>query len=678
MTPPKTEHAATAGRTTALSALSLASLLALSACGGGGGGSSSTSTPPSTPLSQNVAVPFAFSDASSEDWSSIQVTVTSVVFTSASGNTANLLAAPVTVNLEQLDGLSEALGSASLTAGTTYTGAVLTISANPGDVSLTVSGDPESGFPEAASTSTTPDVIPSSRIQIQGASGAAGSMTVSVPVSFVTPFVAPAPTSSTNPVPASTTGIDIEFDLAHPAFIVGHTPVGGGSTIWAVNFKGPVKHKPVDDLRHLVLRHMYGTVSAVSVDNTTLSITRDWPTLPLVSPETFTAGTTAVPITVDATNGTLFYDVDAKTSSTIHDLSTVAATLAAGKFVRVGARYQQDGTLVATRIWTSATFNSVFVSPEGHVLHVDGTNGNSFTVDNADGKPMVIGVNASTQFFFRNPGTAADVTPIGVGPSFLTLDNLARGFKVHVSPVDLTASPIVAATVDIESAPYEGAISDVTTTGFALTRNFATARDDYAVSLGYISASTPNGKDPLTGAALTGFKYWDFAYPTQVTSGTAATTDFAAAAGGGVSFGGTAGAYKAVGESYATWGDAANVNGWSAPQAILLPTVIPHTTVASAIASGATSFTINAAGGATPVTVNFSTATGSATLVYQVDRTAGIVTVSPQDITTSTGLAALTAGLQAGAKVMVSAVPQSDGSLKADVISYYTGTLPTN
>ena len=659
----------------ALSALGLAAVLALAACGGGGG-SSSTTTPPATP--QSVAVPLAFSDASSEDWSAIQVTVTSVVFTSSSGNTGNLLSAPVSVNLEQLDGLSEAIASASLTAGTTYTGAILTISANPGDISLTVSGDPETGFPEAASTASTPDVIPSSRIQIQGATGTAGSMSVNVPVTFATPFVAPQPTSSTNPTPASTSAIDIDFDLGHPAFIVGHAPVGGGATIWAVNFKGPVKHKPVDDLRHLVLRHMYGTVSAVSSDNTTLTITRDWPTLPLVSPETFTAGAAAVPITVDASNGTLFYDVDAKTHSTIHDLSTVAASLGAGKFVRVAARYQQDGTLVATRIWVSATFDGVFLSPEGHVLHVDGNTGASFTVDNADGKPMVIGVDANTQFFFRNPGTAADVTPIGTGRTFLTLDDLARGFKVHVTPVDVTAVPIVAATVDIESAPYEGAISDVTTTGFALTRNFATARDDYAVALSYISPSSANGKDPLTGAALTGFKYWDFAYPTQVTSGASAVADFMGATGGSVNFGGTAGAYKAAGVSYATWGDPANADGWSAPQAILLPTVIPHTTVAAPIASGASSFTIAASGGTTPVTVDFSTSTGAATLAYQVDRTNGVVTVSPQDLTTSAGLAAMTAGLQAGAKVSVSAVPQSDGSLKAYVISYYTGTLPTN
>ena len=61
-------------------------------------------------------------------------------------------------------------------------------------------------------------------------------------------------------------------------------------------------------------------------------------------------------------------------------------------------------------------------------------------------------------------------------------------------------------------------------------------------------------------------------------------------------------------------------------------------------------------------------------MVYQVDRSGEVVTVSPQDITSAAGLAALTGGLTVGAKVQVSAVPQADGSLKAYVISYYTGT----
>lgn len=655
--------------------LSAVMLACLAACGGGGGGGAGSDGPTATVSS--VSVPLMISDAASQDWSSIQVTLTSVVLTSADGDTANLLSEPMTVNLVQLDNLGELLSSAQLVAGRTYSGATLTISANPGDVSLTVSSDPETGFPEAASTATAPDVIPASRIQIQGARGATGSKTVSIPVTFATPFVAPSPASGDSGAPTSTSGIDIEFDLAHPAFIVGHVPVGGGPAVWAVNFKGPVRHKPAADLRRIVLRHMYGTAGAVSSDNTTLTITRDLPTMPPVSPETFTTTTKSIPISADATNGTLFYDLDGRTHALVKDFSSLAATLAKEQYVRVAARYQQDGSLVATRIWASASFNAVFVSPEGHVSHVDGVNGTGFVVDNADGKPMRLAVDANTQFFFRNPGTGSDVTPIGVGTAFLTSHELARGFKVHVTPVDLTAVPIVAATVDIESAPFEGRISNVTGAGFSLTNHFATSSDDYSVTLSYLDSATPNGKDPASGNPISGFEYWDFAYPSLVTSGAGATASFAAATGGSIDFGGTASTYYAHGVAHTTWGDTSNVNGWSARAAILVPTVLPHTTVATGIdASTGNTFTLNAQGGTKAVTVDFSTAAGTATLVYQVDRSDGVVTVSPQDITTAAGLAALTAGLQAGTKVQVSAVPQSDGTLKAYVISYFTGTPP--
>jgi hypothetical protein len=656
------------GRTpSGLTAVSVAAALALSACGGGGADSGGSGA-----VAQSVNIPLMISDASSQDWSSIQVTLLSVVFTSASGNTANLLAGPMTVNLEQLDNLGEALSVAQLTPGTTYTGAILTLSANPGDVSLTVASDPEAGFPEAASSAGTPDVIPATRIQIQGAQGPAGSQTVSVPVGFAKPFVAPTPASGSTPT--STNGINIEFDLGHPAFIVGHVPLGGGSTVWAVNFNGPVRHRPIADLTRLVLRHFYGTVSAVSADNSSLTLTRDLPTHPIVSPETFTATTRPLAVLADATNGTLFYDLDGKTRTTIKDFSTVAAKLANGRYVRVAARFQQDGTLVATRIWVASSFNTVFFSPEGHVVHVDNLTGSGFWVDNADGKPLRLAVDGNTQFFFRHPGTAADVVPIGTGPVFLTSNDLARGFKVHVTPVDLTAVPLVAATVDIEAAPYEGKISNATGTSFTLTDTFATVLDNYVVSLTYIDATTPNGTDPISGNPIAGFKYWNFAYPTLVTSGSGAAANFAAATSGAVNFGGNAGRYAARGLAYATWGDPANATGWSATSAILVPTTFPRTTVASGISSGTNAFSVNAVGGTAPVTVDFSTTLGAATLVYQVDRTGNVVTVSPQDITTAAGLAAFTSGVVAGAKVQVSAVPQADGSLKAYVVNYFTGS----
>jgi len=92
--------------------------------------------------------------------------------------------------------------------------------------------------------------------------------------------------------------------------------------------------------------------------------------------------------------------------------------------------------------------------------------------------------------------------------------------------------------------------------------------------------------------------------------------------------------------------------------------------------TNAETFTITAANGATPVTVDAETVSGSATLVYQVDMTGGVVTVSPIDITTSSGLSSFTSGLAAGTKVGVSGVPQADGSVKAYVITYFTGTTP--
>ena len=83
-------------------------------------------------------------------------------------------------------------------------------------------------------------------------------------------------------------------------------------------------------------------------------------------------------------------------------------------------------------------------------------------------------------------------------------------------------------------------------------------------------------------------------------------------------------------------------------------------------------------GAVTAATVRLSSAAGSATLVYQIDRTNGIVTVSAVDLTTSEGMATLGAGLVSGAPVKVYGVPQSDASFKAYVIADYTGDVPAN
>jgi hypothetical protein len=101
---------------------------------------------------------------------------------------------------------------------------------------------------------------------------------------------------------------------------------------------------------------------------------------------------------------------------------------------------------------------------------------------------------------------------------------------------------------------------------------------------------------------------------------------------------------------------------------------LPLAVVATGIASNA--FTITVPNGTQPVTVDFSNTSGSASLVYQVDRVGNIVTVSPVDITTSAGMTTFTNGLTAGTPVKVYGIAQFNGTLKGYVLIYFTGVAP--
>jgi hypothetical protein len=625
----------------------------LAACNGG------NSTPFQTGIgSSNGNLTVLVGDDASEDWAIVGVKVLSISLIPQGGGTPVLVYTAPTpapmINLVQLDQLAEILGNVQVPAGT-YTQATISIGGNPGDVMLRVSADPEAGFPLPAGTT-----VPSSQIQIQGTSNG----TATVKVDFVTPLVVSAGQSN---------ALELEFDLAHPAFIVEHMPPSG-TPFWAVSFKGPLRHHLIPVLAAVLLRHMYGTVTTVSSNDTSMTITKDFPVEPPTTPETAITTSQSLTILADATNGTIFYDVDAKTSSVIKNFSSVSSSLP-GKYVRVAARFQPDGSLVAVRIWESSSFNSVWVSPEGHVLHVN-TSTDVLTVQDEDGTGVPISVDANTEFFFRTPANAlADATPIGTGTGFLA--NIVRGFKVHVSVDDPLASQLVAQTVDIELAKYDGSISSPNDTDFTYTRAFATASDDYTMTLPYISADTPNGKD-ASGNSISGFKWWDFTFPTVVDSGANAISDFVTATDGSVSFGNSLPALKPWGVSYAWWGDKDNSSGWRAPWTVLLPTPMPLATVATAWATNPNggSIAVGIPNGTNTVTVNLISTADSATLVYQVDRTGQIVTVTPQDITTSQGLANISAALSVlGTPVKVFGVPQPDGTIRAYVLFYFTGSV---
>jgi Domain of unknown function (DUF4382) len=633
---------------------------------GMGCSSGSTSPGPSpSPTPQNGTVSMIVSDDATEDWATIGVKVLSISLTpQAGGSAVTVYTAPSPapyINLVQLDQLGEILGNATIPAGT-YSAATITVSGNSGDVLLTTSADPEVGFAAPAATT-----IPASQIQIMGTTGSAGSLTVPVSVTLVSPLVVTANQNN---------ALDLEFNLGHPAFLVAHVPPsGGGTTMWAVNFNGPIRHCPIRDLTRLVLRHHYGTVSAVSSDNTMLTFDKDYAVYPPTSPETEITSTQGLSVQADSTNGTLYYDLDAKTVATIDDFSTIAATIV-GKYIRVAARYQVDGTLVAVRLYASTDFNNVWISPEGHVLHVEAGN-NTLVVDNELGIGVPLTVNANTLFYFRTPWNAqADVNSIGQGTAFLS--NLVRGFKVHASVVDPLASSLVASSIDIEIARYDGSVSSSNTSNFTYTRNYQDANDDYTVSLPFISSSTANGNDPMTGNPITGYKWWNFTFPTQVDSGASAISDFDNATNGAVNFGGSVGLMTTAGESFATWNDPSAPNAWAVPWSVLVPTKVPQAVAATSYNSG--SFTVSVANGTQTVPVNLNTTSGSGTLVYQVSWSGNVMTISPVDVTTTAGQNTVTLNLVTSTPVKVFGIPQADGSIKAYVITYFLGfgTATTN
>ncbi len=624
-------------------------LASLAACGGGGSGSGSSS-PSSDTAAQMGNVSMMMSDAPSDDWALIGVRVESIALIPQGGGSditvysVDAASAPY-VNLVELDQLSEILGNVQVPVGT-YTGAIITVGGNPGDVVLTTSADPESGFAGAASTT-----IPTSDIQIQRTQGSSGGLTVPINVTFVSPLTVTANSSN---------ALDLEFDLAHPAFIVAHQPPGAGTVLWAVNFLGPVRHHPISDITKLVLRQLYGTVTAIASDGSSVTVDRDYRTYPIVNPETAVQTSQALTIDVDSTNGTLFYDVDTMSGPTKVTSFAALTGLTDGAYLRIQARYQADGTLVATRVWASSTFNGVWLSPEGHVFDVDSSNG-SITVTNESGQLVTVDITSDTSFFFHGGTTA-----IGTGTSFLS--NMVRGFKVHVDVADPLATPMVAQDVDIETAEFSGEIGNASTTSFDYTHDFVRSTDDYTQQLDYISATTSNGTDG-SGNAIMGFKYWPFAYPTLLTDGNGAISDFVAAVTTSI---------PAYGFTAATWADPANPSGWAAPWVGLLPSPAPLATVASGLSSN-DQFTFTTDVSAVTYTADVSTTSGSATLVYQVDRSNGVLTVSPVDITTASGLSTFTQALIAGSTpVKVYGVPQTDGSLRAYVVFYYTGDAPAD
>ncbi len=274
---------------------------------------------------------------------------------------------------------------------------------------------------------------------------------------------------------------------------------------------------------------------------------------------------------------------------------------------------------------------------------------------------LAVQTDANTQFDYRG-------TPIATGSAFLAAGHIVRGFEVHVTPRNPNSRQVLAQSIDIESALYGGAISNTTLMGFTYTSHFSRRSDNYTLALDYISPSTSNGT-AANGTPITGFAYWNFAYPTEVVYGDQAAADFQLA---------TSGSLTAYGVSLATWDDPAAPSAWALRSTTLLPVPLGLATVTTGLVSSGynSTFSLTPLGAGSPVTVQLITASGSAPLVYQADRDHGSIEMTPVDITTSSGLAQLSAALTPGVYVKVFGIPKSSGAVQAYTLLYYTGIHP--
>lgn len=591
--------------------LALPALAGLLACGGG-----SSSTPSANPTGGASAnVNMLITDAPSDSWADIGVIVRGIwLVPQGQPVSAAVLAydgskSATQTNLVQLDDLAQLLASASIAPGT-YDRAIVKIDPNPANITLAPSLD-AGGNPQNA--------IPAAQIHVNGTQDANGWValpTITLQAALVAASGTPA-------------AVNLDFDLANPLSVVVHDEMT--PPIYTLNFV--VRHKPQASLDRLVLHRNIGTVTATSTTST---------------PNTFAVTTlhgANLTFNVDATNGTLFYNLDATPVAPVASKtlpSDFAASSTTPLYAKMTSRFQSDGSLWAVRVWYSATESKLPTwTPEGHVVRVN-TAGNSLTVLDDNGQPQRFLVDANTQFFFQGGSTA-----IGTGTAFLA--NIARGFKVQISVADATQVPQTASTIDIQRAVYDGILDGASASGFSLLKVLWGQTDTYG---------------PV-GYANPGFTWWNFAYPTTASTDVGA---FVAQANA------TAGPQAAPVVTTATTTLSPGVSTtWQAQDLVFLPSALSAAmqTVSTPYSNGAMGITYTAfASNGTPLpgtalTVLLDTTAGSQPVVRQYSRSGNVVTVT--DVTSDQWAAALASG----AKVRCYGIPNASGQLVAYVVNIF-------
>ncbi len=580
--------------------------------------------PPTTGL-----VSVCMTSTGTEDWAEIDVKVVGVTLTPQDGGAPVALVAPqagpLPVNLALLGRATQLIGSLAAPVGT-YTAATVTLGSASRDVALTASSTPSPGFPQAPQTGVTQLVV----------AGAGVGSTLALQVPFAAPLQVAADGNAV---------LALEWDTRRPGFLTGVAVPTMNAVLWTMDLGGVLRQRVVADPAGMALLPLRGAAYKTDPSGKSFQLS------PTFRAGIFPSGflPQRVGVSVDASAGTWFFDVDAGTRQLIKDLSAVGDALP-GRLVSVSGTLRKDGTLLASRIW-AGTGRYLDTQIQGRVVRVNPALGlAAFDGDGFTG--FVCGASG-----FTTENTLFTAPALEAGPGLLAAGNLGMGFTaVPMFHFPATRGPVTLLAVDIVSPDFRGSVTAVD--GNQVSLSFPSGTDAGALDtvLPFVGTSTPNGND-ASGAPLLGFTWWEAGSPEKIHSG---VSSFTAAAGAKVDFGGTVGALPATAAVHAAWGNGANPSGWSAQWAVLETLDLPAGTVAEPFA--ASGFGLSLPGGTATVTVDMDASTPCYRLsLPAADWYAGspYPALTPADPSTA---------LTQGAAIQVFGIPQANGHLKARAV----------
>ncbi len=358
-------------------------------------------------------------DGPTDEWQEVTVVLKSVSLHSRDGNTwedvwtadpAN--PASGTVNLVDLSGVTAILEKATIPVGT-YNLLKLVIDTDPGTMKLV----DDTGTPIAPSQITVVDPGGKGEIRVD---------------------LSPAITVAEG----STTNLLVDFDLAHPLSIVNLE----GKVV--VSLK--VRHKALPrHLKNIQFARTIGDITAAAADGASFTIKN-------LQGSELTFGVNA---------NTIYVDADAKAVGSFDGLKALVDSGAA----LVASNMNADGSFYARRVWYAASIDTLpQFTPEGLVRRV-GENWlrilkkRTETLPTGDRNRRC---DWDSETIFVDENTTWTFQDIAMGTGTSILRHIARGFRVEVTFVDPTASPKVAASINVHSAHAEGLVTSATLDNF--------------------------------------------------------------------------------------------------------------------------------------------------------------------------------------------------------------------